>query len=248
MILEYACLCLEGRDLPHDRKLFFHDAPYNKRISNLRYVLTQGIRVLNRASKHTFHLLQDTTDPLRVYYIGKWTSLSAYAEFRASKDRTELLDVLRLCKAYLQWQEFFEVGTLCCLRLKAALQHALHRHEKIYEAPVVSVFRLDAKRGMTPVVDKENTRCLETMVRKGFPRGTFLSGKSLMRIERGSLLPTSRIEGEMVGKSSYVLICGWQNEECYHRFTGGQGRPALELIALVHPGIEAMLASPIHIS
>jgi hypothetical protein len=248
MILEYACLCLEGKGLPRDRKLFLHDAPYNKHISNLRYVLTRGIRVLNRASKHTFHLLQDTTDPLRVYYIGKWTSLSAYTHFRASEDRTELLKVLRLCKAYLQWQGFFEVGTLCCLRLKAALQRPLHRHEKIYEAPVVSVLRLDVERGMDSVVDKEKTRCLETMVRKRFPRGTFLSGKSLMRIQGGSLLPTSRIEGETEGNSSHVLICGWQNEECYHRFTWGQGRPALELIVSVHPEIEARLASPIHLS
>lgn len=206
MILEYACLRLEGKDLP-DRKVFLHDAPYNKRTSNLRYALTQGLRVLSRASKHTFHLLQDTTDASLVYYIGKWTNVAAYIQFKASKDRIELLEILQLCKAYLQWQDFFEVDTSCYACFMSTLQRPLRPRQSLYGAAIVSIVRLEVQHGKVPAGEE-----LERTIRTYLPQDMLLSGNPIIRVDRGASLPTNTQEADPGLRSSRLLISGWKDQ------------------------------------
>lgn len=138
MIVEVACIRLESKDLPREQKPFLHDAPYDKRQATLRFTLTRGIRILNRISKYTFHLLQDTEDPSLVYYIGRWGSLACYTGFRASADREELISALRLCEASLAWHEISEAQ---CSRPRKPALRLSHGHTNIFAAPLVGIAR-----------------------------------------------------------------------------------------------------------
>lgn len=144
MIVEVACVRLESKGLPRERKLFLHDAPYQKRQAALRFTLTQGIRVLSRVSKHTFHLLQDTEDPFLVYYIGRWRSLACYTSFRTSPERQELISALQRCEASLAWHE---ISNAKYSRPRNVALRMLHGQADIFAAPLVGIARCHAGDG-----------------------------------------------------------------------------------------------------
>jgi hypothetical protein len=108
-IIEIACFRLESNEIAATSKPFLADAPHDQPTATLRFYLTHVMRTLSKSSKHPFHLLQDLQDPRIAYYIGKWPSKQAYADFNASEGRAEMLKDLEGCEAVMQWKGLYDI-------------------------------------------------------------------------------------------------------------------------------------------
>lgn len=209
MIVEVACVRLEAKDLPRERKPFLHDAPYDKRLAALRFTLTQGIRVLSRVSKHTFHLLQDTEDPFLVYYIGRWRSLACYTAFRASSERQELISALRLCEASLAWHE---ISNAKLSRPCNVARRMLHGHIDIFAAPLVGIARCHAGDGWVSGGGNEVEWVL-SCTRKNPAHESLVGSKPLVGF-RKDVLVSSPLDHGGKGDGRACLVLGeWSTGE-----------------------------------
>lgn len=235
MIIEVACVCLESKSRKQIPSL--HDAPYDKRQATLRFTLTQGVRILSRMSKHTFHLLQDTEDPSLVYYIGQWRSLACYTGFRASPEREEFMAALRCCEASLVWHEISETKYSQSRNFSLRL---LHRPNDIFASPLVGIARCHVTDGWKSGGGIDVDWVLSCTGKRPAHK-SLIGKKSIVEFEKDVLLLTFSKEGSEADDRGCLVVGEWKNVE------RGAFSEGVDCSQVRCSAIDLRIASPIHL-
>ena len=217
-VIEIASFQLESDEIKATTKPFLADAPHDQPTATLRFYLTHAIRVLSKAAKHPFYLVQDLEDSLTIYYMGKWPSLEAYSAFRESKDRTELVNDLAGCKAIMQWSGFYNIVHYEHWE-SSFVSAILHKEKGLMAASVVGITRHN--------IAPEDRAAFEDAYGKGIPHLERYSGH---KSAAGWKMKTKFDFDESVAPSSeaaattdpqrdeFITLSGWNSKDQYDDF------------------------------
>lgn len=212
-IIEIACFRLESTEIEAPSRPFLAEAPQDQSVATLRFYITHGIRVLSKHSKHPFHLLQDLEDSRTVYYIGKWPSKEAYAEFNASEGRAELIKDLKGCAAVMQWKGLYEIVEYHSW--ESSILSGFHKSKDTMTSKVVGITR----HNVSDLAD------FEKKLKHGMPFMEKFSGHKAAAGRKFEIpsdvddpANTGGDVAQELGRDEVVVLGGWDSQAQYDEF------------------------------